>query len=153
MENKIKKALNSITMTYYIMYVAAIFTAFFIYYLNTKSLNYAVSKETSIAVSSLIIIYVIGSIPLSLGGFYWLTKKWIALPSKEERLIKYTKFAKLRLVIIGLGVVIGIIAFYILGESSVIFCAGMSAVALIFCKPSMIKIINELDLDAEENEE
>jgi len=151
MENKIKKALNSITMTYYVMYIAAIFTSFFIYYLNSKSLNIVVDKETSIAVSSLIILYVIGSIPFALAGFFYLSKKWAVIPAKEDRLIKYTKYAQLRLVIIGLGLLMGIVAFYILGESSMIFCAGMSAIALIFCKPSMIKIINELDLESEDN--
>jgi small-conductance mechanosensitive channel len=151
MEEKIKKAYKKIVLIYFIMYGAALAMGFLIYYSNTLNQNLLLNANQEIALSSLVIMYIMISIPLSLGGFYWLTKKWIALPDKEERLVQYTKFAQWRLFIIGFGFILGIFAFYVLKENSMLYSAGMSAIALVFCKPTLSKISNDLELDNDDN--
>jgi len=43
-----------------------------------------------------------------------------------------------------------VVVFYILRTPSMIFCALIAAVALLFCRPSENRIISDLKLDEEE---
>jgi hypothetical protein len=107
-------------------------------------------SEIGMLISSFTILYLLLSIPLSLGGFYRLSQKWKALEDKQLKLKNYTKFGIVRLALIGSALEISIIAFFLLrSEMSMIYCAGIAAIALIFCKPSIQKISSELDIDEE----
>ena len=64
---------------------------------------------------------------------------------------KYEKGAVLRLLAIGVGLVGSVILFYITNNISMIYCVGITAIALLFCKPSEDKIIADLKLDEEED--
>jgi hypothetical protein len=130
------------------VYASAILAAVLGYYLTFKG-NLVIDAQSpnGITISSIFIIYIIGSIPLTLGGFHLLTKKWMAIENLTEKLKKYEKAAIWRLIIIGASVALGVFLFYILRSQSMIFCAGIAAIALFFCKPSEAKINSELQLD------
>ena len=47
------------------------------------------------------------------------------------------------------GLMLGVLFFYVMGSQSMIFCAGIAAIGLFFCKPSQAKISSELQIDEE----
>lgn len=142
------KTLKKLTFVYYAVYTSAILAALSGYYLTVKgNLLIDAQSPNGITISSIFIIYIIGSIPLTLGGFHLLTKKWIAIENQTEKLKKYEKAAIWRLIIIGASIALGVFLFYILRSQSMIFCAGIAAIALFFCKPSEPKISSELQFN------
>ena len=47
-----------------------------------------------------------------------------------------------------IGMMYGLVPrFYVLGLQSMIFCAGISAIGVFFCKPAEVKIVAELELE------
>jgi hypothetical protein len=67
------------------------------------------------------------------------------------RLERYRKASQIRLAIIGSGFVLGIFLFFIMHSQSMIFCAGIAAIALFFCKPAEVKIISDLKIEDPDN--
>lgn len=142
-----KKTLTKITIAYYVVYIAAVLAATAGYYILREGFSIDVQSQTGITLSSALIIFIIGSIPVTLGLFHRNSKKIAALEDVEIRLKKYEMASYLRLTIIGLGLIFGVLFFYILHSQSMLFCAGIAAIALFFCKPSKSKMLNDIDID------
>jgi len=142
-----KKTLTKITIAYYVVYIAAVLAATAGYYILREGFSIDVQSQTGITLSSALIIFIIGSIPVTLGLFHRYSKKIAALEDVETRVKKYEMASYLRLTIIGLGLIFGVLFFYILHSQSMLFCAGIAAIALFFCKPSKSKMINDIDID------
>lgn len=142
-----KKTLTKITIAYYVVYIAAVLAATAGYYILREGFSIDVQSQTGITLSSALIIFIIGSIPVTLGLFHRYLKKIVALEDVEIKLKKYEMASYLRLTIIGLGLIFGVLFFYILHSQSMLFCAGIAAIALFFCKPSKSKMINDIDID------
>ena len=148
-----KKAVKKITLVYYVIYATTILSTASGYLLNIQGVTAIVSPQSStgIALSSILILYILISIPLSLGGFHRMTKKWRTIEDETLKLAKYEKGAVLRLLAIGVGLVGSVILFYSTYNISMIYCVGITAIALLFCKPSEDKIIADLKLDEEDD--
>lgn len=142
-----KKTLTKITIAYYVVYIAAVLAATAGYYILREGFSIDVQSQTGITLSSALIIFIIGSIPVTLGLFHRYLKKIVALEDVEIKLKKYEMASYLRLTIIGLGLIFGVLFFYILHSQSMLFCAGIAAIALFFCKPSKSKMLNDIDID------
>jgi hypothetical protein len=142
-----RSVLRKITLVYYLIYVAAIIAASSGFAILKAGINIDPTTDIGIAINSFLIIFIIGSVPLSLWIFNTKTKKWAKLENEDEKLEKYQKAAILRLFVLGLGLVLGVLFYYILGLQSMIFSAGIAAVGVFFCKPSEAKIRTELELD------
>ncbi len=141
-----------INLIYYLIYTLTIVSTVIGYVITFNTANNVnPTSALSINVSSVVIIYLICSIPTSLYLFHRYTKKLITISDEFVKLNKYATGASWRLFFVGFGLVISVIAFYILRTPSMIFCAGIAALSLFFCKPSEGKIIRELELD--DNEE
>jgi len=148
----IGKIIKKLLLVYYSVYLAAVVAAVVGYVFIFK--NYVgIEAQSSIAInlSSAFILFIILSIPLSLGLFHFQVKKWLLIPDKSIRIEKYKKASIYRIIVLGVGFVVGVIFAYLLRSQSIIFCAAMAAAGLIFCKPSEMKMIHELQLDEEEN--
>ncbi len=142
-----KKVLRNIQMVYYAIYIAAIAAAASGYALMNSDLRIDPQSEAGIAINSMLIVLIIGAVPLSLWLFNRNTKKWAQLADVHEKLAKYQKGAIVRLLVMGVGLVLGVIFFYVLGLQSMIFSAGISAIGVFFCKPAEVKIVAELELE------
>ena len=148
----IDKLVKKLIFVYYVVYFLAVLSAVLGYYLTFKgNLFIDPQSSTGITLTSIFILYIIGSIPLTLGGFHLMTKKWAVLDNLNEKIVKYQKGAILRLILIGINVAIGVFLFYITHSQSMIFCAGIAAIALFFCKPSGAKVISELQMEQAED--
>lgn len=150
-----EKIVKKINLAYSLIYTATILATIIGYMLTSTSESTIPSpkSELSISLSTLVIAYILISIPAALAIFHRNTKKWAAIEDRFTKINKYVAGAKLRLLVVGLGLVMSVVIFYILRTPSMIFCAGIAAVALLFCRPSENKIISDLKLDEEEDEE
>jgi len=154
MERNSERIVKQVNLAYYLIYTATILSTIIGYIITMNSQSSVnIQSSLSITLSSVIILYIMISIPTALALFHRNLKKWREI---EDQFLKYKKYiagAKLRLFIVGLGLVASVIAHFILyagtPNMSMIACAGISAVALIFCKPNAAKIASELDLDEE----
>jgi hypothetical protein len=147
-----QKTLKSITQFYYYIYSATILTTLGGYIVNmSRDVSYGPKDPLNIALSSIVILYLLISIPLALGLFFKKTKKWSLIEDENLKYTSYEKGAKLRLLAIGIGLLASIIVFYILRSNiSLIYCAGIGAIALLFCKPTQSKINSDLHLEESE---
>lgn len=144
-----KKTLQNLTLAYYVNYIVAALTAFAGFYILRSGYRIDPQSEAGIAISSVLIILIIGSVPLTLGMFHRYTKKLVNIEDIEIRLAKYQTAGLIRIVIMGFGLVLGVLFFYLMGSQSMLFCAGIAAIGLFFCKPSQAKISSELQIDEE----
>ena len=150
MERIVKK----IYLAYYLIYTLTILATIVGYFISQSSDTVVnVKSQLSINLSSFVILYIIVSIPASLSLFHRNTKKWIAIEDLSTKLEKYTSGASLRIFAVGFGLILSVVSFYIIRSQSMIFCAGIAAIALLFCKPTENKIKSDLKLDEPEEEE
>jgi hypothetical protein len=145
-----KKTLRDLQLAYYAVYILAIMAALLGYYVLRAGVNIDPLSATGTALSSILIIYIIGSIPGSLWLFHRYSLKLQKEPDITIRLSKYKKAAFIRLAAIGIAFIAGVIFYYILRSQSMIFCAGIAAIGLFFCKPAEVKIISDLQIEEPE---
>jgi len=148
-----KKTVKNIAQIYYIIYATTILSTVVGYMMNLQQETRIIDSKSSVGIvlSSIMILYILLSIPASLGGFHRMTKKWRVIEDETLKLAKYEKGAILRLAAIGIGLIGSVILFYLTNDISMIYCVGITAIALLFCKPTEAKI--ESDLKIEEKED
>lgn len=153
----IARIVRQINQAYYLVYTTTILSTLLGYYLTVNREGVSnIKSELTITISSLIIMYIIVSIPAALALFHRNLKKWREI---EDEFLKHKKYifgAKLRLLVVGTGLVASVIGHFILyagtQNMSMIACAGIAAIALFFCKPSANKVAAELDIEIDEEE-
>lgn len=143
-----EKFVKKINLAYYLTYTITILATIVGYLTNmSRETSIDVKSPLSITLSSIVILYIIISIPSALALFHRNTKKWAVIEDDFIKFNKYATGATWRILIIGFGLVLSVVVFYILRSESMIFCAGISALALLFCKPTAGKIISDLKLE------
>ena len=152
MEKRVNTILN---VCYYAFYVLAIGSALLMWYLVTNGKVSAI--ETLSDAGKAIQYVVIGYVIVSVAGGLYLFKRALdkirQLADRELQLRRYQQWAIVRIVLIGLGIVLGIVAFYWLGGyRSMIWCAAISTIGLYFCKPTLRRMELELDAPVEQSE-
>ena len=154
-ERKIRMITKSITVTYYVIYlltILAVVAIFFMTYANVNIERIDALSPLGVKISTVYMIYLLTSIPLALYLFHIYTQKLRKETNEFIQFQKYKKASNIRLWVVGIGLVVGVLLVYLLRSQSKIFTAAMAAIALYFCKPSGIKMIRELDLDADPND-
>lgn len=147
-----ERIIRKINLAYYMIYSLFIVTTVIGYVITMNRENTVdVKSQLSITMSSIVILYMIISIPGALALFHRYTKKISKIEDKFTKINKYTAAATWRLLAIGFGLILSVIAFYILRTESMIFSAGIAAIALFFCKPTAAKIASELELEESED--
>ena len=149
MERTVKKINNA----YYMIYTLTILSTI-IGYLVTQNRDVVDPKSPlSIALSSIVIIYILISLPAAISIFHRSTKKWKLIEDDFRKMNKYAAGATWRILAVGFGLVLSVVAFYFVRSESMIFCAGISAIALLYCKPTVGKITSDLKVDEPEEPE
>lgn len=147
-----KQVLKKLTLVYYLIYIAAVLVAFLGFQLHRSGVFIDSQSQVGVAISSALIILIIGSIPTTLAVFNKKTKKWATEEDVAKKLGWYSKASIIRLIIVGSGFLLGILFFFLMNSQSMIFCAGISAIGLFFCKPAEVKIISELQIEEADSE-
>ena len=147
-----KKTVNQLTLVYYGFYVLAIaFAAIGYSFFSGKEALVPEQSSNGTLIMSVYILFLVTSIPLALKLFSMKVKKLAMLENQKEKLSRYKIFSLWRLIIVGCNLLFGIGFFYLLNSRSMIYCAAIAAIALVFCKPSEAKLATELELDDFEN--
>jgi hypothetical protein len=153
----ISRIVRQINTAYYWVYTSTILSTVIGYYMtmNRESVP-DVKSELSITLSSLIIMYLIISIPAALALFHRNLKKWCEIEDEFLKHKKYIAGAKLRLLVVGVGLVGSVIGHFVLyagtPNMTMIACAAIAAIALYFCKPTTGKVADELNIEEDEEE-
>jgi len=143
-----KKTTTQLRLLYYGFYVLAIALAALGYsFFAEKEALIPEKSSTGTTIMSIYILFLVSSIPLALKLFSVKIKKLAALENLEEKIKLYKTFSFWRLVAIGSNLLLGIGFFYILDAHSMIYCAAIAAIALVFCKPSEVKMASELGIE------
>lgn len=141
-----KETLRQLTIAYYCVYAAAIAAALTGFYILRSGLRIDPLSQTGTILNSILIVLIIGCIPVTLAIFNKKTKNWAKLENQDQKLALYKTAGTIRIAIIGIALITGVLFFYIMNSQSMIFCAGIAAIALFFCKPSEAKIETDLEL-------
>lgn len=147
-----EKTLRNINGVYYIIYMLTILSAVAVFMLTYTNVNlYVINENTTVgrALSSIIIIYILISIPLAFWLFHKKTKTLQKIEDKFAMFNAYKNASILRLWVVGMGLIGGVMLFYFLHSTNMMYCALISAVALFFCKPTENRMIKELNLEEE----
>ncbi len=134
-------------MVYYGFYVLAIALAAGGYWLTSAAEPVIDERSTAgIVLASAYMLALVVSIPFALWWFNRKVKQIAADTAldEDEKAARYQPVAMMRLLIVGLGLLAGIAMFYLTRSRSMIYCAAMAAMILVYCKPSELKMSNEL---------
>ena len=143
-----EKVVKRIYLAYSLIYTAAVLSAMTGYLINMNRTTSVDPKSSeSIVLSTIVILYIIISIPAALALFHKNTKKWAAIEDNFTKTNKYVAGAVWRLLAIGFGFVLSIVVFDVIRTESMIFCALIAAAALFFCKPTERTITSDLKLE------
>ena len=143
-----KKSVNKLLLIYYLMYILALIVAVGGFYLAKQGGGFSLDPQstTGVTITSLYLIFLMASIPLSLRIFNKKVKTLASGDNINEKIKKYTSYALYRLIIIGANLLLGVFFFYLFNSRSMTFCAAIAAIALVFCKPSEAKMGSELEI-------
>lgn len=146
------KIIKPLITLHYAAYILAILIASF--GINfSKSIGFSIDplSEIGIAISSVLIIIIIGSVPASLWLFHKKAQTLQTIEDVNKKVALWAKYARIRLVVLGLALNLGVLFFYVLQmNKSMLFCAGIAAIGMIFSKPSEIRLITDLLLNDED---
>lgn len=146
-----KEALRRISAVYYAMYSATIVLSVVAYLLNFNSIVVQVPQQ-NIMIAMEIIYYVLVFVLLTLSfwKFYTNIKKCRQIDDLHEKMELYIKSAIFRLYASGILLISGVILFFVLRNLDLLYGIAITALALIFSKPTENKILNDLNLDVED---
>lgn len=135
-------------IVYYSTFLVAVLAAMLGYFCLSRGW-FVVEKGTNAntTIYSIIILYVICSTPLVLKFFGRLVAKIRQIPDEKLRQKRYNCLVVSRLAVVTLGLAASLLFYYVLQENSLLWLAGISAIALYFCKPTADKVAQDLAVD------
>lgn len=147
-----KKVVGKLTLVYYCIYFVAILLAVGGHYsMNSEEALIAEYGRGGTTITSVYLIYLVISIPLALRMFNTVVKKLSGTEmNSNEKIKKYAQYSFLRLIVIAISLFVGIVLYYVFDSFSMMYCAGIAAIALVFCKPSENKITVDLGFKEQE---
>ena len=99
------------------------------------------------------ILLAVGLIPLSLRLFSLSLVKNVKQRSLPEALKSYRRWSEIRPGMLVVPVLVNLSFYYLTLNNTGVLCAMMALIASLFCVPTRKRMLDELDLVKEENEE
>ena len=134
---------------YYLVLLSAVVAAMIGYFLAVSKGVRITDQAVVTPVYSVILIYVIASIPFS----FWLFSKKLKdirlIEDKDVQYKEYVRYASIRLILIAVGIVASVICYFLFANMSLFWLAGVEAIAAIICKPTPRRVNNDLDVGDE----
>lgn len=150
--SNIRKQINIVYYALYVMYVLLVVIFGFLLKDSPNKIQFDPLTQPGQSIAYVVILYVIASIP---GALWWFKKQMKSvsqIEDEEAKQTRYTYCAITRVGMIGLGAVLAIVAFYLLGTyQPMLWCAGIAILAQFFCKPTDRKIYLEINNKNEED--
>ena len=99
------------------------------------------------------VLQTVGLIPLSLRLFSLSLVKNVKQRSLPEALKSYRRWSEIRTGMLVVPVLVNLSFYYLTLNNTGVLCAMMALIASLFCVPTRKRMLDELDLVKEENEE
>ncbi len=140
-----KNVFRSLNQIYYLIYTLIILMTITGYFMNMNNL-------LSVDISELVENVILGLQTLftalaavSFVLFMLKSEQFVKITDLNERSVSYFKFARLRLILIGLSLFVGVICLYLVRSEIAIYQIGAVAVLLLVSKPNEARINNLLE--------
>lgn len=138
---------KSLLWAYYLCWILVVLVAVGAYLLSRS--NMLITEPQSITtIKSILIIYVLGSIPFAL---WYHHREWKKMTEEEcemtnaQKFIRYRTVSLLRLGLIVFGLMACILFCYLMVQRDLLYLALIVAMAMLFCKPSSKQMTAELE--------
>ena len=142
-----KQIVRQLNVYYYGYMVLALLTAVGIYLLLTKA-GVAVidpQSQSGVIMQYFLIATALVCIPFGMYSFKRKCRRIRTVEDTDQRQALYTQAARIRIVLVGNTLPIGVGFYYLMGGyQSMLWLAAIAAIALYFCKPTERKIDLEL---------
>ncbi len=142
---QVKKSLLWAYCLCWLLVVAVAVCAFF---LSRSAEMLILDPESITTIKSILIIYVLGSIPFSLWFHHREWKKMTEATcemTKVQKLNRYRAVSLLRLGLIVFGLIACILFCYLMVQRDLLYLALIVAMAMLFCKPSNKQTVAEME--------
>ena len=140
-----KELTKKLNLWYYATFIKAILVAVLGYQCVAQNwFTMAPEAPASVVIYTIIILYVIITIPAALKLFSVYVKKLALVTDETKKWRRYKIYAKIRMTVVTTGLLFALFFYYTLQQEALIWVAGISAIALYFCKPTLAKIENDL---------
>ncbi|NCA80333.1 MAG: hypothetical protein EOM76_09170 [Sphingobacteriia bacterium] len=139
-----KTPFKSVIFCYYAIYAIILIIVALGSYCTPKTPWINADATVIRVIYSILVLYLLFSIPLTLKWFHNNIKKIKQLTDEQKKIERYTKDTYIVLAIISFGLLASLICFYLFKEQSYIYMAGIEIIALLFCKPTGKRMINDL---------
>ncbi len=139
MEREIKMIQKTLLRFYYLGYAKLMVILLLGGYILPKM--EALSHNTTLALNTISIALVLICIPLGLKFFKDKTKQLKSdVIDKQTRIFAYIRYSKILMVLLAFPGVFAGVSYYLLQDNTSLFCFFISFVALIFSKPTEVKL-------------
>ena len=152
MQQLIDKAFRIAQRAYYWSF-GAIAIAGICGYLLSRLVQCDRALGLAIALQSVVYMVLLISLPAILWWFHRQVEKFKLINPTTERTKQYSRLVYLRFLVIDFNVVLNILLFFLFADKSFFMCASIAAVMLLFCRPSLQSVTNELGFAEEAVEE
>ena len=146
----IESAIKKLFLYYYLVFVLLILTAVLGHFLSLK-LAIDTNSARGVSAQTFSIFILLIFIPSALKIFSVKVNK---LSKNEDlniidKINKYVFWSNIRLAMIAFSLLINVLFYYLIQNNSMLFCAAISAVAVLFCRPKKDKMLEELNITEE----
>lgn len=133
---------KSLVWAYYLCFLMVIIVAVGSYLMSRSGMVFD-NEQAKVTIKSILIIYVLASIPFSLWFHHREVVKMgddVCTLKPSEKLKRYRMLSFLRIGLITFGLMASILFCYVMVQRDLLYLALICAVSMIFCKPTTKKL-------------
>ncbi len=113
-------------------------------YFIAKHSTITANQDSTVVFKTIIILYVLISIPLILKIFSDKLKKIATYTEQDLKIKEYIKFSRLRVFVILVGLISAIMLFFIRQVNDMLYIVGIELIVLFLCTPTKNRIVQEM---------
>lgn len=139
-----------------INFIAALTITLFHVFLGwfmAKNLEYSGLGDYAVALKTVIILFVLISIPLTLKLFSLKLKKLTTLSDPQQQAKRYIQASRLRVLVILIGLISAIMFYFLEGMQDMLYVVAIEVAVLVLCIPTKKRVQSEIDVFTNQNEE
>lgn len=119
----------------------------------SKNLSYSGMGDYATALKTVVILFVLISIPVTLKLFSQKLKKLATLPDSQQQAKEYIRASRLRVLMILIGLISAIMCYFLEGMQDMLYVVAIEVAVLILCIPTKKRVQSEVDIFNNENKD
>lgn len=150
MEKKIKRLLQCLQIEYVLVWALPLLLVVLYETGIMTEGGYAGDTRMEYILQTIGILLTIGLIPLSLRLFSLSLVKYVKQLSLPEALKSYLRWSEIRIGLLLVPILVNLSFYYLTMNTTGLLCAAMALIASLFCVPTHKRLLDELDLVKDE---